>query len=33
MTLAGTLFGVLGILFTLPILAVTKILLENKKLS
>jgi predicted PurR-regulated permease PerM len=33
MTLAGTLFGVLGILFTLPILAVTKILLEDKKLS
>lgn len=33
MTLSGSLFGVLGILFTLPILAVSKILLADKKLS
>lgn len=33
MTLSGTLFGVLGILFTLPVLAVSKILLASKKPS
>ncbi len=33
MTISGTLFGILGILFTLPVLSVTKILLSSKKLS
>lgn len=33
MTLSGTLFGIIGILFTLPVLAVSKILLASKKHS
>ncbi len=33
MTISGSLFGILGILFTLPVLAVTKIVIAQKKLS
>ena len=33
MTISGSLFGILGILFTLPVLAVVKIMFAHKKPS